>query len=478
MKKNILITTSIAYANAKPHIGHAWELVLADVLARQLRQTNQVFFLTGTDENGQKIQDAAQKENIKTQDFVDQNSALFFALTKKLNISQDNFIRTSSAYHKKIAQEFWKLLEKSKDIYLKAYEGLYCVDCEAFVLKRDLQNGKCPYHKKAPEKIKEVNYFFRLEKYKDRIFKAIEKDEIRIYPQSRKNELLNLVKDAEDISFSRSSDKLPWGVSVPDGTDRKRKKEKEKIINSQLSIRNYQTIYVWCDALINYISGLGLKQENFSQITKKWQSFDRIIHFIGKDILRFHGLIWLGMLMSAGLRLPDEIRVHGFIQSIGQKMSKTLGNVIDPLEYIEKYGTDSVRFYLLKELSEFGDGDWSQKRFEEIYNGLLANELGNLIQRSIPLFAKLKIPETSSGQKSKIQIKNKKLSEIWDSVRYWNNFISQNRLWEKGKNIELQKLNNGIYEIAIELEPFLPQTNQEILRQLKTLKPVALFPRI
>jgi len=467
----VLITTSIAYVNSAPHIGYALELAQADLFARALRaQRDKVYFLTGTDENGLKNYQTAKEQNLSPQDFVDKNSAQFLQLTQDLEISNNNFIRTSSDDHHRIAQEFWQKLSDTGDIYPKEYQGLYCVGCEAFVLSRDLVDGHCPHHQKAPEKVKEINYFFRLGKYKNQIYELIKSDAVKIFPVEKKSELLNIIKDAEDVSFSRSSDKLPWGVAVPAS------QEDLKVKEFKGSIK--QIMYVWCDALVNYISGLPGK--SIDEKVNFWQTQDKIIHFVGKDILRFHGLIWLGMLLSAGLKLPSEIRVHGFITQKGQKISKSFGNTVDPLEYIKKYGADAVRFYLLHIIPEYGDSDWSEERFREVYNSLLANELGNLAQRSITLIGKSQIPKSKfqnnyNNQNPKIQT----LPQIWLQIKQLNAQISEEKIWESQtpKN-KIVQLYQDLYAIADSLTIYLPQTAQEIRTQLSTFAPTPIFPRI
>ena len=305
------ITTSIAYVNAPPHIGFALESLQADVLARWRRQKGEEgFFLTGTDEHGAKIARAAEVAGKTPRELVDENAEKFRELKKSLNLSWDNFIRTSDEkVHWPVAQELWRRLEKAGDLYKKSYQGLYCVGHEAFVTQKDLENGKCRDHQKEPEIIEEENWFFRLSKYSEVIKEKVESGELKIVPETRKNEILSLLREGlEDISFSRPSKDLSWGVPVPDD--------------------DTQTMYVWADALSNYISGRGGISE--------WEKHPADIHLIGKDILRFHAAIWPGMLLSAGLPLPKAIYVHGHILSNGQKMSKSLGNVVDPFEFAGK----------------------------------------------------------------------------------------------------------------------------------------------
>src|SRR3989344_1895241 len=357
--KKFYITTAIAYTNARPHLGHALEFIQADVLARYHRLAgDDTWFLTGTDEHGTKIARAAEAAGKPEQEFVDEITKAFINLDEKLNISNDDFIRTTDRNrHWPAVIKLWNKLVENGDLYKKEYEGLYCVGHEAFIKKSELVDGFCPIYKTEPEKIKEENWFFKLSKYKKEIKERIKSDELRIVPESRKNELLNLLDDAEDVSFSRPSKDLKWGIPVP-GDDT-------------------QTMYVWADALTNYISAVGYADE--TEQFKKYWPVD--VHLIGKDILRFHALYWPAMLLSAGLDLPKAIYVHGFITVEGEKMSKTVGNVIDPFELIEKYGSDVVRYFLLREIPSTEDGDFSFKKLEDRYNGDLANGLGNLVQR-------------------------------------------------------------------------------------------------
>ncbi|PJB98939.1 MAG: methionine--tRNA ligase, partial [Candidatus Nealsonbacteria bacterium CG_4_9_14_0_8_um_filter_36_17] len=361
--KKFYITTSIAYTNTPPHIGYALELIQADVLARYHRILGKkVFFLTGTDEHGQKVVKAAEEAEKEPKEFTDKITARFKLLTKVLNLSNTDFIRTTDEKrHWPVAREVWLKLKENGDIYKKNYKGLYCVGCEAFITKKDLINGKCKIHQKEPEVVEEENYFFRLSKYSKQIKEIIKKDNVKIIPEERKNEMLNFVSQGlEDVSFSRPRKDLKWGIPVPDD--------------------NSQTIYVWADALINYISALDYPNgENF----KKYWPAD--VHCLGKDILRFHSTIWLGMLLSLGLELPKNIFVHGFITSNGQKMSKSLGNVIDPFELVKKYGTDAVRYFLLREITPTEDGDFTYEKFEARYNSDLASGLGNLVARVLTL---------------------------------------------------------------------------------------------
>src|SRR3989344_53768 len=325
MPKKFYITTSIAYVNAPPHIGFALESVQADVLARWHRQQGEeVFFVSGTDEHGAKIVRAAEAAGKAPQELVDANAQEFKNLKKTLNLSWDGFIRASDQKtHWPVAQELWRRLEASGDLYKKRYSGRYCVGHEAFITQKDLKDGRCDLHKKEPETIEEENWFFKLSNYTKEIESRIRNNELRIVPESRKNEILALLEEGlEDVSFSRPRKDLDWGVPVPED--------------------DTQTMYVWADALSNYISGYGG--------IKAWEEHPADVHCIGKDILRFHGAIWPAMLLSANLPLPKNIFVHGFITVDGEKMSKSVGNVIDPFELVKRYGTDAVRYYLLREI--------------------------------------------------------------------------------------------------------------------------------
>ena len=480
------ITTSIAYANAAPHIGYAMEICQADVLARYHRmKSDDVFFLSGTDENGSKIKKTALEKKVDPQKFVDENSAKFQLLLDTLNVSNNDFIRTTDKVrHWPAAQKLWNKLIEAEDIYKSSYEGYYCVGCEAYLTEKDLIDGKCPNHKKAPEKIEEENYFFKLSKYSKTIQEKIENGELEILPESRKNEILNVIKDGlKDISFSRPKKTLDWGVPVPNDET--------------------QTMYVWCDALTNYISALGYgndsEKESDSEVSEsdsfsefRSENFQKYwpanIHLIGKDILRFHAAIWPAMLLSAGLSLPKKIFVHGFITSGGQKMSKSLGNVIDPFEVVDKYGVDALRYYLLKEIPSGGDGDFSYERFEEIYQADLANGIGNLTARIIALATKNQISPLLRGGRGCVKLAKKiengwlnyekslnnfKLNEALETARKLmsacDEYIEQNKPWQlEGEEKEkvIYNLLESLRHIAWMIYPFLPETSNKIFTQL------------
>jgi methionyl-tRNA synthetase len=368
MDKKFYVTTPIFYVNAAPHLGHAYADVVADALARWHRTRGEkTFFLSGTDEHGAKIVRAAEKAGLSTQEFVEKHRAEFKKLLEVLNARQDDFIYTSDQErHWPGAQAFWKKLVDADDIYKATYKGLYCVGHEAFVTEKDLVDGKCADHGQAPEEIAEENYFFRLSRYKEKIKDAIVSDEMMILPASRKKEILAFLEEGvEDISFSRPSKDISWGIPVPDDHE--------------------HTMYVWADALTNYISVLGFGRANETNFKTFWPAD---VHIIGKDILRFHAVIWPGMLLSAGLSLPKMLLVTGMIRSGGQKMSKTLGNVIDPAEFIGEYGSDAFRYFLLREIPFGEDGDFTRERFRDVYEGNLAHGIGNLVSRTAAMVNK------------------------------------------------------------------------------------------
>ncbi|MBI2023497.1 methionine--tRNA ligase [Candidatus Giovannonibacteria bacterium] len=364
-KEKFYITTSIPYLNGSPHLGFALEAVQADAIARYERSSGKdVFFLSGTDEHGVKVARAAEAESKDPREFVDEKSALFSELLKKLSITNDLFIRTTDKeLHWPGVEALWKKMAESGDIYKGFYSGFYCVGHEAFITSKDIADGVCALHKKAPEKIEEENYFFKLAKYAPEIKKLIQSGGVKILPEWRIPEIINMLEDIPDISFSRPSKDLAWGIPVPGD--------------------NSQTIYVWADALPNYITGLGYGRGGVNY-QKYWPAD---MHVIGKDIVKFHAVFWLGMLLSVGLPLPKNIFIHGFINVKGEKMSKSIGNVIDPFPLIEKFGADAVRFYLLNEISTFSDGDYNDGHFNDVYNGNLVHGVGNLLSRVLKMMS-------------------------------------------------------------------------------------------
>src|SRR3989344_3941819 len=470
MKNKFYITTSIAYVNSVPHCGFAMELIQADVLVRYHRLLgNNTWFLTGTDEHGLSVSRSAEKAKLSPEEFTDKISGEFKKLTKALNISNDDFIRTTDKErHWPAVVKFWNELVEAGDLYKKKYEGLYCVGHESFIKKSELADGQCPLHKTTPEEIEEENWFFKLTKYKKEVKNKIESGELKIVPESRTKEVLNLIDDAEDISFSRPVSSLKWGIPVPNDSE--------------------QTIYVWADALTNYISAIGYK-ENATQFNKFWPAD---VHLIGKDILRFHAIYWPAMLLSAGLPLPKAVYVHGFITVDGEKMSKTIGNVIDPFALVEKYGAEPVRYFLLREIPSNEDGDFSSKKLEERYNSDLANGLGNLVSRTATLIAnnmngelvykpemisqevKDKAGQLFRGYTDNVDnfLLHEALGRIWDLIGVANKYVDEHKPWVSVKeNPEkfLATMNNIVYvlyNVAWMLTPFMPETSDKIFQTL------------
>lgn len=486
-KPSFYITTAIDYVNGKPHIGHALEKIQADVLARYHRlEQEQVLFLTGTDEHGSKIARSAEAAGKDPQLFADEMSHTFRMLKDALNLSWDFFIRTSDKQlHWPGVQKLWKKLYEAGDLYKKKYRGLYCVGHEAFITEKDFVDGKCADHQKEPEVIEEENYFFRLSKYTKEIEARIKSQELKIIPESRQNEILSLLRSGlEDVSFSRPSKDISWGIPVPNDPE--------------------HTMYVWCDALTNYISAIGYGRDEHEM--EKWWPAD--MHVIGKDILRFHAAIWPGMLLSAGLPFPKSIFVHGFITVEGKKMSKTVGNVIDPVELVQKYGTDPVRYYLLREIPSGEDGDFSVQKFEERYNGDLANGIGNLVARVATLGeavsplgfdpemlakeTKGMIGETKGKyEKYMAEVRlNEALGAVWELISFSDKYINETKPWTlKNDPVSLSPIMFNasvlIHEIAKLISPFLPETAEKITEQISIKdgaihikKSGSLFPRL
>jgi methionyl-tRNA synthetase len=473
------ITTAIDYVNAPPHLGHALEKVIADTLARYHRLIgNEVFFLTGTDEHGLKVYRAAQKSGEDVQSFVDEISGKFKDLKRLLNLSFDDFVRTTEVRHISAAQELWRRAQKAGDLYKKKYKGLYCVGCEAFKTAAEIKDGHCTIHPNlAVEEIEEENYFFKLTKYQKQLLKFYEENPDFVVPESRYKEIINLVKEGlTDVSVSRPAAKLPWGIPVPDDPT--------------------HVMYVWFDALTNYLTGVGFPEE-WSKTTSgvEWWSAD--LHVIGKDITRFHAALWPAMLISAKLPLPKQILVHGFISTGGERMSKSLGNVIDPEGIVQEYGTDALRYILLRHIPTIGDGDLTAGQIKERYNGELVNGLGNLLQRTIVLLkqAKAKIPPGAEPSCSDVFEKIEKyqlheaLAAIWKIVAEVNAYIDKEKPWElikasRKSKVKSQKLDEVLVSLVRRLEtiskalsPFMPDTAASIKEQLVSLSPEPLFPR-
>jgi len=439
-KKKFYVTTAIDYVNAKPHIGHAFEKIIADALVRWHKlKGEEVWFLTGTDENAQKNAQVAKQEGIEVQKFVDRNSKYFIELCEKLNIDYDRFIRTTEKEHKKISQKIFKKVYDKGEIYKGKYEGYYCVGCETFITERDLVDGKCPEHNKAPDYMSEDAYFFKLSKYKDKLIKFVKN---YIVPETRKNEILSRLKNEElkDLCVSRTG--LDWGIDSP--------------------VDNKFKIYVWFDALINYYSGA----------EGNWPAD---IHVIGKGINWFHSVIWPAILISAGIKLPKKLLVHGYVNLKGKKISKSLGNIIDPIELAEKYGSDAVRYSLLKG-SVFEDFDYSEEILIDKNNNELANKLGNLISRVSTLAEKCGIEKCENKLLKKLKLKeiekyfdnfelDKALNEIFAFIDVCNEYVQNKKPWETHDNKVLYELCDSIKVIGILLWPFIPSTSEKIAKE-------------
>ncbi len=481
--KKVFISTAIDYVNAMPHLGHALEKTQADVIARYCRSTgNEVFFLSGADENSLKNVQSAEKEGVSVKELVDKYAEGFFNLKQALNLSYDDFIRTTELRHLKGAQKLWQ--QCSKDIYKKKYKGLYCVGCEEFYKEQELEGGLCPEHKKPLELVEEENYFFRLSRYEDKLRELIEQERIKIVPQARKNEILSFIGSGlEDFCISRSANRAKgWGIDVPDDPNQK--------------------IWVWFDALANYITALGYGSADESKFDYFWQKNENKVHVIGKGITRFHAVYWPAILLSAGISLPQTIFVHGYITVNGQKMSKSLGNVINPFELVEKYGSDAVRYFLLREMSPLEDGDFTYEKFEKRYNDDLASGLGNLFARVLSLAEKegeikikpsqmavSKIEETKEKRKEKIFCFNEALAIIWELIALCDKYIDKEKPWEiinqEKKQVVFSNLLFSLKNLSEMIYPFLPGTAEKMKEQLgedngvfKPKKGQILFPRI
>lgn len=477
MPETAFISTAIPYVNAKPHIGFALELIQTDAMARYLRLTgHDTFFLTGTDENSLKNVRAAQEQGISTSELCDRNSRFYQDLLGALNISADFFIRTTSQLHIEGAQALWSRC-RPEDIYKKHYSGLYCVGCEDFYMEKDVPDGICPDHKTPLERVEEENYFFRLSAYQKPLEELLESGRLRVIPSHRRNEMLSFIRGGlQDFSISRSRERAGnWGIPVPGDPG--------------------QVMYVWYDALANYVTALDLR-DGSPQLQKYWLDCRKKTHVIGKGVNRFHTVYWPAILMSAGLPTPDAVFVHGYITINGQKISKSLGNVIDPVVQVEKYGRDAVRYYLLRAVSPYEDGDFSEVRFRDVYNADLANNLGNLARRietlavkaqySAPPFAVAEPPEGYTAAMNDFRF-NDALAALWNLANAMNARIEEVKPWElqkQGRDAELRafldEMVRGIRGLGHWLQPFLPETAGKILDTFNESveRGEPLFPRL
>lgn len=482
--KTFYITTPIYYVNDVPHIGHAYTTIAADVLARYWRKKigeKDVFFLTGTDENAQKNVESAAEHDMDTQQFIDMNAKKFEGAFAALHISNDMFMRTTAPFHKESVDVFMQKLHDAGALKEGVYEGLYCTGCEDFYLEKDLKDGLCPIHGTKPEIVKEKNWFFRLSEYLDKVEHVIGSGEMEVAPETKKSETLGLIKElkklGEKADFSVTRERATWGVDfVVDPT---------------------QKVYVWVEALQNYISALGYPDgERF----KKFWPAD--VHLMAKDILKFHAVYWPAMLMAAGVELPKKIFAHGFFSLNGKKMSKSLGNVIDPLAMVEKFGVDATRYLLLSQFPFGNDGDIQEERFAEKFNADLANGLGNLLSRTTNLIEKnlggsVERKEVDGGlfKKSSSYIESlsfdEALKSIWQAIAEANAYFDEAKPWALAKedNAEAkEKLKNVLSEVCARLEeiaravtPFMPDIGEKIAVLVtadKIVKAEPLFPRI
>jgi methionyl-tRNA synthetase len=474
--ENFYVTTSIPYVNSEPHIGFAMELVQADVIARYARQIGSpALFATGTDEHGGKIAEKAAEQKITPKEFADKVSSSFRSVLPLLNISNDRFIRTTDDAHEKRAQIIWKNL--GQYIYKGKYSGWYCTGDEAFFSEKIVKENKgvCPAHNRPYEKIEEENYFFKLSAFQAPVKEAIDTNQLYIVPETRKHEILSVINEGlEDISISRPKDKISWGIPVP-GDDS-------------------QVMYVWFEALMNYITVLGYPEhEDFKNF---WPAS---VQVIGKDILRFHAAIWPAMLLGLKLPPPKTLYVHGFITVQDQKMSKTIGNVVAPKDIVEKYGADAFRYFFLRHIPSYGDGDFSWERLEAAYNNELADQLGNAVSRTAAMISRYQkgligsIPEAGHDmgpyQAALQECRfDRALEEVWEQVKGLNQYIEEAKPWELAKLNDDEHLREvlaycagSLLEIATLLMPFMPETAGKIKQVFSSgileKLPPPLFPK-
>jgi len=477
MQKSYLITTPIYYVNDEPHLGHAFTTLCADVYSRFLKiQRKDAFFLTGTDEHGMKIAEIAKEKGKSPKEFCDEISEKFKKTWKELSIEYDFFVRTTDKYHELAVKKFIEILKEKNQIYQKEYEGLYCVGCEKFLTEKELENGLCPHHKRAPLKLREKNYFLKIQDKLPKIKSLIETGKFKIFPEFAKKEVFGLLEQGlEDLSISRDKERVKWGIEFPGDKS--------------------QLVYVWFDALINYISSVGFAR-NKKKFERWWQkSF--VVHFIGKDILKFHAIFWPAMLLCAKIKTPNQLAVNGFFTVEGQKMSKTLGNVIRPKDLIERFGVDATRYLILSQFPFGEDGDIKMSKFAEKYNADLAFGLGNLVSRVLNLAKKqnINLKKTLVQKSIENEVKRRKnnyqkflinfgfyesLKEIWHLIHFCDKYIDKEKPWEKRENSKKVILNLGycIKEISKMLSPFCPQKSKEIQEQIQEKKLEPLFKKL
>lgn len=463
------VTTPIFYVNAKPHIGHVYSTIAADVLARFYRAKGaNVLFSTGVDENSQKNVEAAKKDGKEVQAYVDEMAKVWEDTFSGLNLTYDTFVRTTSLEHAEAVKEMISRIEKNGDVYLGDYVGYYCVGCEEFIPEKDLVDGKCAIHKTEPKQIKEKNYFFKLSKYRDVLLKHYADQPDFVQPSSAKNKMLYYIEnEMEDISISRQAQE--WGIRLPNDPE--------------------HAVYVWFDALINYLTVTGFPKPEF---TTFWPAD---LHIIGKDIIKFHCAIWPAMLIAAELPLPKRVFAHGFFTINGEKISKSLGNAIDPFELTKDYPFDAIRYYLLRDIPFGNDGDFSFERLKDRYNADLANGLGNLTSRSLNMIEKFwpdfnpehmvkQLPEEvlhffSQANTHIEQLEfDKALTQIWNGIAWADELVEKTKPWElakAGKQEEIQQVLSQLFAVLklveVALLPLLPETHEK-LKQILSATPL------
>jgi methionyl-tRNA synthetase len=463
------ITTPIYYVNAEPHLGHAYTTIAADILARHMRQRGEdVFFLTGTDEHGEPVAQAAEREGVSPRELADRNSERFRDLVKRINVTNDFFIRTSDPQHEAIVQQVVQKIHDNGYVFEDTYEGYYCPSCADFKTEAELVDGnKCPIHLIVLEREKEDNWFFQLSAFQEPLEKLYADNPEWVTPQSRYNEALSFIKQGlQDISLSRS--RISWGVTVPWDES--------------------QVIYVWIDALLNYYTALSYAREGEDLTDRYWPAR----HLIGKDILKFHAVIWPAMLMAAGIEVPKSIFIHGYLLMDEHKMSKSLGNVIDPFEVMDRFGTDTLRYYVFREVNFGQDGSISAAGFETRYNAELANEYGNLASRTLAMIGRYRdgvVPEASApedlaadldGVEKRVCEKldafdlSGALEEIWTAVRRLNRFVQDEEPWKLAKDEAagerldrvLYSLAEGLRFVSVLVHPYMPESAGRLLEAL------------
>ena len=468
--KNVYITTAIPYVNGTPHIGHAMDYCLADVCARYHRMIgDSVRLQAGTDEHGNKIDLKARELGVPVREYVDSNAVKFQGFVKQLGVEYTDFVRTTDEIHIKRCQEIWRKL--LPHIYKAQYEGWYCTGCERYVTDKEYEDngGICPDHQRAYEKLSEENYYFRISDFKERIGEVIKTGEMEILPEYRQTEVLKLLDESPDVSISRPTSQLKWGVPVPDDPS--------------------QVMYVWLDALSNYITVLGYPDKD---INDWWPA---TAQFVGKDILRFHAIIWPAMLLGLGLPLPKTLVSHGMVLSDGQKMSKTIGNVVDPIEVLDRHGLDAFRYFFLRHIDTFADSDFTWEKYDAAYANELANDLGNLVQRLATLAQKNQIKLTRVPDELPIEYcelmdkyeYSKAFDLAWEKVQRINRDIDETKPWSLAKNGEIEQLQkcmneliNKLLDANLMLLPFLPNTVEKIdaiFTEPITPPEVPLFPK-